>query len=322
MSTVGVIVNPHARRNRGRSAEVVEGLQRVVGDAGWVHVCSDSESLHEAMVALKGAGASVLAICGGDGTNGVVVGAAETVFGPDAIPKIALLRGGTMNTTAKGLGVARGRPLALLEALVRSLREGHEIVTVTRPMLRGGGRLGHIFGTGVMVRYLEEYYGRSRPHPTPWTAFTTLARVAGSAAVGGSLSRQLAALECLELEIDGERLAATELLTVTAGTVPEVGLGFAPYHRCAEEAGRFHVLGITVGAGGFLRDLVRMRTGRGLAPGHGFSRLAERVILRPADGGDTLGVMFDGDVSRAAAPFELSLGPVIDVVVGTGVRGS
>ena len=79
-------------------------------------------------------------------------------------------------------------------------------------------------------------------------------------------------------------------------------------------------LGITVGAGGFLQDLFRMRTGRGLAPGHGFSRLAERVLIYPDDGGDTVDIMFDGDVLRVPAPFALTLGPSVDFVVGTEPR--
>ena len=96
-----------------------------------------------------------------------------------------------MNTTANGLHAPRGRPLALLEDLVTSLREERTLTLVNRPLLRGAGRLGNLFGTGVMVSYLREYYRRGRPHPTPWTAFTTLSRVAGSAVVGGPLSRQL-----------------------------------------------------------------------------------------------------------------------------------
>ncbi|MDP6943672.1 MAG: diacylglycerol kinase family protein [Myxococcota bacterium] len=316
VSEIRVIVNPHARRNRGRDGEVVEAFRRVVGDQGQVHTCGDAESLQAAMVASRDAGASVLAICGGDGTNGIVIGAAEAAFGAEAIPRIALLRGGTMNTTATGLGAPRGGPLERLRTVVADLRDQRELAVVRRPLLRGGERLGHLFGTGLVVSYLEEYYARGRPHPTPWTAFTTLMSTAGSAAIRGPLIRRMVSRERLEVTIDGELIPTDGYLTVTAGTVPQMGLGFAPFHRCAEDPERFHVLGITVSATAFLRDLFRFRTGRGLLPHHGFSRLAKEVVLRPAEGTEDLGVMMDGDAMRAPAPFTLSLGPTVDVIVG------
>ena len=316
VSEIRVIINPHARRNRGRDREVAEALQCVLGDQGQVHTCGDAQSLRAAMIASRDAGVSVLAICGGDGTNGIVIGAAEAAFGTDAIPRIALLRGGTMNTTATGLGVPRGRPTGLLSTLVANVRANRELTVVRRPLLRGGDRLGHLFGTGLVVTYLEEYYGRGRSHPTPWTAFTTLMSTAGSAAIQGPLIRRMVSRERLELTIDGEVVPTDGYLTVTAGTVPQMGLGFAPFHRCADDPERFHVLGITASATAFLRDLFRFRTGRGLLPHHGFSRLAKEVVLRPAEGAEDLGVMMDGDAMRAPAPFTLSLGPTVDVIVG------
>lgn len=316
MDRIGVIVNPRSKRNRGRHEHVVNTLQSCVGDRGEVVACGDPESLDDALKAMKRDGVSLLAISGGDGTYGYVMGHAERVFGGDAIPKVALLRGGTMNTTANGLGIPRGTPRALLTSLVTHLNEGRTLITRPRPLMRGGDRLGCLFGTGLVVRYLQEYYKRGTPHPSPWTAVTTLSSAAMSALVGGALIKKLAAPDRIELSVDDVHIPAADYITIAAGTVPEFGLGFAPFPNCMADPTRFEMLGTTVNPARFLIDLFRMRTGRSLNPDHGLVSMARSMTLRPSDGRETLLVMFDGDVMHLPAPLTVSVGPVVDVVIG------
>jgi diacylglycerol kinase (ATP) len=317
---IGVIVNPRSKRNRGRVEVVVDALSEVLGDEGQVFACGDAESLVTALTVLKREAISVLAICGGDGTYSYVMGHAEAVFGAESIPPVALLRGGTMNTTANGLGIAKGTPLKLLKRLVDDVRAERRLLTQPRPLMRGGDRLGCLFGSGLVVRYLEEYYRRGRPHPTPWTAFTTLSSAAMSAIVNGPLIRHMAAPDRLELTIDGERLPVADYVTIAAGTVPEFGLGFAPFPGCLADPTRFHMLGTKVSPASFLLDLFRMRTGRSMAPDHGIVTPARTLTLTPVDGAERLLVMFDGDVMHLPAPLTVSVGPIVDVVMGAEER--
>ena len=99
-------------------------MESVLGDDGVVHACDDPESLRQALITLRDMSVDVLVICGGDGTYSYVLGHAEDVFGADAIPPVAILRGGTMNTTANALGVPKGKPHQLLSRLVDDLRAG------------------------------------------------------------------------------------------------------------------------------------------------------------------------------------------------------
>jgi diacylglycerol kinase (ATP) len=320
VSGIGVIVNPSSKRNRGRTDLVVSGLEDILGDEGQVFACGDLETLLTALTTLKREDISVLAICGGDGTYSYIMGHAEAVFGAEALPPVALLRGGTMNTTANGLGVAKGTPHKLLKTLVGHVRAQRTLVTQPRPLMRGGDRLGCLFGTGLVVRYLQEYYRRGRPHPTPWTAFTTLSSAALSAVVGGPLIRHMAAPERLELTIDGERLPVADYVTIAAGTVPEFGLGFAPFPGCLDDPHRFHMLGTTVSPAAFLLDLSRMRTGRSMSPDHGLVTSAQTLTLTPTDGSERLLVMFDGDVMHLPAPLTISVGPIVNVIMGAEER--
>ena len=132
--------------------------------------------------------------------------------------------------------------------------------------------------------------------------------------------RHMAAPNRLELEIDGERVPAADYVTIAAGTIPEFGLGFAPFPQCLEDTSRFQMLAATVSPAAFVLDLFRMRTGRTMAPDHGMLRMAQQLVLTPVDGSETLQVMFDGDVMTVPAPFTVSVGPIVDVVLGTRAR--
>lgn len=320
MAGIGVIVNPRSRRNRGRADAVVNALKEVVQDDGQVFACGDPESLVTALRVMQREDISVLAICGGDGTYSYVMGHAEAVFGSTNLPPVALLRGGTMNTTANGLGIPKGTPLKLLKALVDDLRSKRTLRTLSRPLMRGGDRLGCLFGTGLVVRYLEEYYRRGQPHPTPWTAFTTLSSAAMSAMVAGPLIRKMAAPDRLELRIDDALHPVADYVTIAAGTVPEFGLGFAPFPGCLDDPTRFHMLGTTVSPASFLLDLFRMRTGRSMSPDHGLVTSARTLTLTPMNDDPHLLVMFDGDVMQLPAPLTVSVGPIVDVILGAEER--
>src|SRR4029077_4419067 len=133
----------------------------------------------------------VLAISGGDGTNHVTLTGFLDVYSGAVMPRVALLRGGTMNTVANSVGVGHGRPEGLLARLVRedAKRGAVELENVERYVMRvaprqgGKNDFGFLFGTGVMRGFLAEYYRGGQP--SPLAALTTLARAVGSALVGG-----------------------------------------------------------------------------------------------------------------------------------------
>src|SRR5262249_42763849 len=137
-------------------------------------------------------GIEVLAISGGDGTAGAVLSAFRDVYGSTPWPDVALLRGGTMNTVANGLGVPRRAPHELLAALADA-HEGGETDRTPRATMDVGGRLGFLFGTGVFASFLTEYYARGGGAPTAWTAAQTLSAMAASVATGGDLAKRLVA---------------------------------------------------------------------------------------------------------------------------------
>lgn len=325
MGQIAVIVNPHSRRNRGARSPVDE-LERIVGRQGSVYRCGDPESLASAAEELASCDLAAVAISGGDGTNSMVLTALRAVWGDRPLPPLAMLRGGTMNTVANGLGIPKGKPASLLARLVADVDAGRPLTTTTRRAMEIGGvdadtspprprRLGFLFGLGVIHGFLDEYYRRGRPYPTPVTAVETLGVAIGSAMVGGPTIRRISERLRASLVVDGEAIEAREFLAIGAGTSPALGLGFRPFHYAQEGAEGFHLLAITCSAPRLAANLPRLHASRGIAPGDGFDRLARELLITTEDA--EIPYMVDGDLATATSPLRVALGPEVRVVVGS-----
>ncbi|NOY28109.1 MAG: diacylglycerol kinase, partial [Oligoflexia bacterium] len=100
------------------------------------------------------AGRPVDLVCinGGDGTLAHTLSALARTWGETPLPAIALLRGGTMNTIAHGIGLS-GKPPAILRRLLHRHAQGQAQPTTTRHLMRirdglGVDRYGFLFGNG------------------------------------------------------------------------------------------------------------------------------------------------------------------------------
>ena len=106
--SIGVVLNPKSRRNL-RDPRAATRLARTLGDHGVVREARSIDELHRIAEDFKRLRIDILGISGGDGTNHVTLTGFINVYGGMALPQIAFLRGGTMNTVANSVGV-RGRP--------------------------------------------------------------------------------------------------------------------------------------------------------------------------------------------------------------------
>ncbi|MEZ4267400.1 MAG: diacylglycerol kinase family protein [Myxococcota bacterium] len=311
MGEVAVIVNPHARKNRGGDSSS-EVLERVLADRGSLYRCGDPDTLADAAQRIADNGTEVVAISGGDGTGSMVLTALRVAFGTKPLPKLALLRGGTMNTVANGVGVPRGKPPELLSGLLEARANGAALGSVARRTLDIGGRVGFLFGLGVIHGFLDEYYRRGRPYPTPLTAVETLSVAIGSAMIGGRTVRRISERFRGSLVVDGETIRDGDFLAIGAGTTPELGLGFRPFQLATPEADGFHLLGITCSAPRLTANLPRLYRGRGMADGDGFDRLARELTIATDEA--EIRYMVDGDLDTTASPLRVSLGPTVHIV--------
>jgi diacylglycerol kinase (ATP) len=312
MGGVGIVNNPLAQRNRGRPGLAVR-LRARLGDDGELVDASTPGQLAAAVERFRAAGIDLLAVNGGDGTGHRVLTAFARAYGPEPLPRLLLLRGGAMNTVAHGHGIA-GSPEAILRAVLEQRRRGVALRTVERDLLRveadGEPPLyGFLFGTGAVVTFLEAY-GRCR-RPSPWAAAGLLARAVGSALRGGAFAAALSRRERLRVESDGEPWPDDSYLTLLAGSTPDLGLGFRAFHRCGEQPGFFHAVGVTAQLGPLLLCLPRIHAGRPWRRRHALDELARELSAE----GDRPRFAVDGDLYAARERLRVTTGPGISLVL-------
>jgi diacylglycerol kinase (ATP) len=246
MAGIGIVNNPRARRNL-RSPGTARRLRALLDGEGEVADASTREELDRVVSRFRACDIDVLGVNGGDGTGHVVLTAFASAYGAKKLPAVVLLRSGAMNTVADSHRL-RGSPESILRAFLEKRRARAPCRAVERDLLAveaDGGRAlhGFLFGTGAVVAFLDAYYRSG--HPSPATAAALLVRAVGSALVGGRFATGLAAREPLRVTVDGEEWPDDHFLSVMAGSVPEIGFGFAPFARCDEQPGFFHAVGIT-----------------------------------------------------------------------------
>jgi diacylglycerol kinase family enzyme len=275
------------------------------------------------------------------------------VYGEKPIPPVALLRGGTMNTVANSVGVARQSSERLLARLIADLAstrlgEGPQTTNLGRqgPQTTNLGRQGpqttNLRRASARLRITERNVLRITPqggggiqcgflfgtgvahgflaeyyrggNPTPLVAAATLVRGIASAFVAGETIRRIAEpFHGSVLLEDGTLWEEQDYLAVAAGTIAHIGLEFKPFHRYADQAGAFHALGIFAPPSAFVRELPRVWRGLPMRPGCAREALSSRMVVKSAGG--PVRYMVDGDLHEAPEELSVSIGPRIRLVV-------
>ncbi len=312
MAGIGIVNNPRSRRNL-RHPGTAARLRTVLGAEGEVLDASTPDELARAVERFRAARVDLLGVHGGDGTAHYVIGALALAFGPERLPPVALLPGGSMNTVARGTGI-RGAPETVLERIVARRRLGLAQPVVERDLLAveadGGAPLhGFLFGTGGAVAFLDAYY--ATPGPTPARAAWLAVRALASALVGGRLARALSRREPVEVTADGDRWPKADYLAVMAGSSPELGLGFRAFARCGEQPGFFHAVGVTASAYRLALAAPGIGLGRPWPRRVAMDAVARELWLEPRS---PLRFTVDGDLYRAERRLRVSTGPALRLV--------
>ncbi len=309
---LGLILNPNAlgvRRRPGLRAR----LHQLVGARGMVVETHSTDELAETVRRFAASGVDLVATCGGDGTNLLTVTELVRAYGAEKLPRLAILRGGTVNTVAENLDV-RGRTETILRRLLARMDDGAalaergpDLIEVTRD---GAQPLyGFLFAAAMGARFLEAYYGGAVPGPS-WAVALTLRTVASSF-VAGKFARWLFSPVPMKIVVDGRvvQIGAPRLLV--ASTVPDVGLGMRVAWQAQREPGRFNVIasGLTTTQMAF--QLHRVLGGRALEGAPHFDALAGSAEIEFAER-ETF--TLDGELFSAER-VRLRAGPRLRVIV-------
>lgn len=314
MPGIGVVTNPRSRRNRQNPA-LVQRLAYILGDHGRLDQPEDAAGMEAVARLFLEREIDVLCINGGDGTAHVVLSAFAAVYGERPLPMLALLRGGTMNTVSHGLGI-RGTPSELLARVVEGYHQGEPFPIVERNLLCVDGRnYGFLFGNGLVSNFLEAYYEGSEP--SPWKAARLVVQAVLSGLVKGRLMKRLLQPVEAEVTLDGRKWPARRYATIAAGTVNEIGLGFAPFYAAPRHPGWIHCLGFDCPAMAIVRELPRIRRGLPTRNPDIHDQLARTIRISASR---PLAYQVDGDFHMGGQTLEITVGPRVRLVVPERAR--
>ena len=300
---IAVVLNPHAlgvKRNPG----LAQRLRNTLGDAGEIVITHTPDQLAAAARRFATDGVELVAACGGDGTNLATLTELVRAYGAQRLPTFAILRGGTVNTIARNLGLS-GRPDRMLARLVAGARAGR-LPTVGQDLLEVNGLYGFLFASLMGARFLEAYYQGSRPGVASAALLT--ARTLASSLVQGRLARWLFAPVMVTLTVDGEALPPTPYRLLVASVVPDVGMGMRVTGRAGSEPRRFHLIASGLSTTAMALQIHHVLRGRPLHGTPHLDRLAARVHIRFAQ---PHSYTLDGDLFRA---------DTVEIVTGPHVR--
>ncbi len=314
MAGIGIVTNPHSRRNR-RHPERMRRLGYMLGQNDTYELTNRIEDVADVAREFKESDIDILGLNGGDGTNHVTLTTFIEVYGDKPLPKIALLRGGTMNTVSNGIGI-RGNPPRLLANLVEKYYTGRPFETSQRDILKvtdeTGSRYGFIFGNGIVANFLEIYYGTGDPSPA--TAAKLLAKgLATLPTGGGEITDQLFRPFNAHIEMADSSWPKRNYTAVLASTQDQIGLGFRPFIRCQEKKEAFHMLGVTADAFGVARAFPRLRLGLPVDEDEFPSTVTDCAVFRSDK---PISYTIDGDMHTADnGVVTLETGPRLEIII-------
>lgn len=301
MPGIGIVLNPHSKKHK-KDPDRMKNLAFIVGDKGSCKETSDLGDLHRVAEEFKTRDIEILAIGGGDGTNHVTLTAFIKVYGEKPLPKITFLRGGTLNTLAVACNI-KGTPERILSNLIYKYHEDVPFQIKEVDIMNINGAYGFIFGTGVIYRFMDEYY---RGTPSPLRAFNTLSRSIGSALVNGPFACKLFERYEAQVQVDGKAWPFKNYSALYAGSVDRLGLNFRVFHY-SDVPGNFHAVGFSLPPRNVLKNVGKMYAGKPTQDENILESPAATMEIRFSE---PQGYIIDGD----------RLPPVSEIVVKTGPR--
>lgn len=312
MPGIAVVSNPRSRQNR-RDPGLSGQMSYMLGTKGKLAQPKDRGELVDQARHFRDEGIDILAVNGGDGTLHLAITAFVEAYGDQPLPPIAVLRGGTMNTIAGGLGIS-GKPSDILSALLLRYHTDQPLPLAERHAMKieGGEQpeYGFLFGNGLLSNFLEEHYAYAEP--SPLTAAWLLARAVGSALVGGELIQRIQRPAECEVTVDGVKWPGNRYLTVAAGTVDDIGLGFRPFFECLRHPGRMHVVGFACDALTVVKALPAIWMAKPIDAPNVYSALPSKMVIESQRAAP---FMVDGDFHPAGQTITVSAGPKIRFIL-------
>jgi diacylglycerol kinase (ATP) len=257
MPGIGIVLNPHSKKNR-QEPERMKKIAFIVGDKAACAQTQDFDHLERVAEEFKERDIDILGISGGDGTNHKTLSTFIDVYGDQPLPKIAFLKGGTMNFIANSCG-ARGSSEKIISNLIYKYHEDIPFETFTLHPLNVNGHHGFVWGCGFIYRLMEAFYkGKALSEVY---AIKIFLKTVASALVNGKYACRMFERFDAEVSVDGEKWDYKNYSSVFAGAIQNIcATPFVTvkiFHHVLKEPTKFHAMGFSLFPRGLLTAFPR-----------------------------------------------------------------
>ncbi len=306
MAGIGLVSNPYSKKNR----KYPDRLQKLIDcapDKDLVRLPDSFEKMDAAMEHFKNSKVDVIAVNGGDGTVHVALTSMMKIYGGEKLPKIAILKGGTMNMTATNLRL-KGNTVDIFKRVVKAYKDGGELKTKQISLLKVNERYGFIFGSGAVCTFMDLYHRSS--NPSPLVAAKSVLAMAGSMIVHGKLAKEFFTPTWQEINVDGFSFGRAPYLAFLITTLPSVGLGMDLTFRAKIDLMKAQLIAFRDKAK-IVPQVARVWLGRALPPDVADDTVGSRFFI---NGDKSFRYTLDGDMYSSSGKLVVETGPLLDLV--------
>lgn len=309
MSGIGIITNPHSKLNK-RNPDRPHLLGYIVGEAGQLEITRSLDHLEEVARRFLRSQIDILAINGGDGTISHTLSAFLRVWGDRPLPRIALLKGGTMNVLASHLGIKGNRPEHILFQLVEMVSAGVPLPVRPIQSLNIEGHTGFLYADGTSANILEEYYkNKTGTAGGIWLGI----RLWLASLFGRPLARRLIRSRPIRFRPARQPALEVEALGCFASSVSNLPMGMPMFSHKRQGAGYFEGITVTTPPGKLLWRLPFILFAR--KKGYSFEKFSYSCKGLIIEGSEPFSYTLDGELYRSKGNLvDIKPGPLIDFI--------
>jgi len=307
MPGIGLISNPYSRKNRKNPARL-QKLINAAPDKDLVKLPVSYEEMESAISFFKEKKIDILAINGGDGTVHVALCSLMKVYGDAPLPKLAILKGGTMNQTATNLRI-KGNTVSIFKRVAVGYAQDRPLKTKKVSLLRANDRYGFIFGNGAVCSFMDVYHRSG--DPSPLVAGKAVLSTVGSILVRGKIYKEIFTPVKQKITVDHFCFGQTPYLATLITTIPELGLGFEVMHRAKNDHTKAHMIAFHEKAK-IVMQVPRAWFGLSIPPDVADDTVGKSFVI---DCEKPFKYTLDGDFYSCSGKLRIETGPVMDIIV-------
>ncbi|EKD51224.1 MAG: hypothetical protein ACD_62C00305G0002 [uncultured bacterium] len=308
MSGIGVVLNPFSKKYKKNPGKL-EHMAFIIGDKASCRPTEDLDDLYRVVEAFKSREIDIVAISGGDGTIHCTLSAFLKIYGEKPLPKVTLLRGGTLNTIAATLGI-RGSTEQLMSELLVKYHEDKNFEIRKLRLTKINDSYGCIFGMGVIYNFMEEYY--KNPEVNPFIAGKTLVASLLSGVVQGKTIKRMFKRFDADVFVDGVKWPFANYSALFTGSIRQLGLEFNVFRHMLTQNEKICAMGISANAGDLMPYLLNLREGKASGSPDVLDAAVDKMEIYLKE---PLPYTIDGDMLPAIDKFIITAGPEVSVLV-------